>query len=214
MPCGVANDIPLNGITMRILLPVISVVALQFGNTLENSANAAGLDLALSNETANLEYFMPLNNLIEQGSQLSLGLFYNQHDDVVGHAKLMAVGTQANTRVPYRLSVGAKAYAGEVNNLIGDVNVSVGAVAIGGAIEIQYANGFNPIDLTIEGYFTPGITTFGDTESITDIAARLSVEIVPQARAFVGYRKAIVEDKDNETWTLDDNIHFGIRLQF
>lgn len=195
---------------MRIFLPVVAALALQFGNTMSNEANAAGLDLALSNETANIEVFTPLNNFIEQGSQLSLGLFYNELDDAVGYAKLVAVGTQTNTRLPYRLSVGAKAYAGEVK----EANADVGAIAIGGAIEIQYAEGYNPIDLTIEGFFTPGITTFGDTESVIEIGARLSVEIVPQAKAFIGYRNFEVEDTNNITWELDDNVHFGIRLQF
>ena len=158
----------------------------------------------------NVEVFTPLNNFIEQGAQLSAGLFYNDLDDAIGHVKLVAVGTQTNTRLPYRLAVGAKGFAGEVK----EADVDAGAIAIGGSIEIQYAGGYNPIDLTFEGFFTPGITTFGDTESIIEISARLSVEIVPQAKAFIGYRNFELEDTSNITWELDDNIHFGIRLQF
>ena len=195
---------------MRIFLPVVAAVSLQFSNAVSNNANAAGLDLALSNESVNIEVFTPLNNFIEQGAQLSAGLFYNDLDDAIGHVKLVAVGTQTNTRLPYRLSVGAKGFVGEVK----EADVDAGAIAIGGAIEIQYAGGYNPIDLTFEGFFTPGITTFGDTESIIEISARLSVEIVPQAKAFIGYRNFELEDTSNITWELDDNIHFGIRLQF
>lgn len=195
---------------MRIFLPVVAAVSLQFSNAVSNNANAAGLDLALSNESVNIEVFTPLNNFIEQGAQLSAGLFYNDLDDAIGHVKLVAVGTQTNTRLPYRLAVGAKGFAGEVK----EADVDAGAIAIGGSIEIQYAGGYNPIDLTFEGFFTPGITTFGDTESIIEISARLSVEIVPQAKAFIGYRNFELEDTSNITWELDDNIHFGIRLQF
>ena len=195
---------------MRIFLPVVAAVSLQFSNAVSNNANAAGLDLALSNESVNVEVFTPLNNFIEQGAQLSAGLFYNDLDDAIGHVKLVAVGTQTNTRLPYRLSVGAKGFVGEVK----EADVDAGAIAIGGSIEIQYAGGYNPIDLTFEGFFTPGITTFGDTESIIEISARLSVEIVPQAKAFIGYRNFELEDTSNITWELDDNIHFGIRLQF
>ena len=195
---------------MRIFLPVVAAVSLQFSNAVSNNANAAGLDLALSNESVNVEVFTPLNNFIEQGAQLSAGLFYNDLDDAIGHVKLVAVGTQTNTRLPYRLAVGAKGFAGEVK----EADVDAGAIAIGGSIEIQYAGGYNPIDLTFEGFFTPGITRFGDTESIIEISARLSVEIVPQAKAFIGYRNFELEDTSNITWELDDNIHFGIRLQF
>ena len=87
---------------MRIFLPVVAAVSLQFSNAVSNNANAAGLDLALSNESVNVEVFTPLNNFIEQGAQLSAGLFYNDLDDAIGHVKLVAVGTQTNTRLPYR----------------------------------------------------------------------------------------------------------------
>ena len=195
---------------MRIFLPVFAALALQFGNTFGNTADAVGFDLSLSNETVNFEVFTPLNRFLNRGAQLSLGAFYNELDDAVGTLKLFAVGTQSNTRVPYRLSVGGKGYIGEVS----EAEADVGAIAIGGAIEIHYGLGNNPIDLTIEGFFTPGITTFGDTESVIEINARVAIEIVPQVKAFIGFRNFEVEDDSNTTLELDDNIHFGVRLQF
>lgn len=190
---------------MRKLLPVAAAVGLIVGNPV----NAAGLDLSLSNETANLDFFSPLP-VINEGGQLSLGVFYNELDDVIVHAKMTAVGTQTNTRVPYQLAFGAKLYVGEIK----EAAVDVGAMAIGGSINIQYPVGYNPVDLNIEGFFTPGITTFGDTESVFEISSRLSIEIVPQAKAFIGYRMIKIEDERNVTWPIDDNVHFGIRLQF
>lgn len=198
---------------MRKLLPVIVL-----GFLLSTSPRVLGIDLSFSNETANLEYITPVHTLtrgqrggqLESSGQLSLGLFYNDLDDVVGHAKLVAVGKQTNTRVPYQLEFGLKAYAGKVDQ----DDTDVGALAIGGGIKIQRPARNNPVDLKIEGYFTPGITTFGDTESLLEIAARLSIEIVPAAKAFVGYRLLEVENDDNFTRELDDNIHVGVRLQF
>ncbi len=191
---------------MRKLLPVAAAVGLIIGN----QANAAGIDLSFSNETANLELLAPINALIESGGILSVGAFYNDLDDVAFHAKLLAVGEQTSTRIPYQLSFGAKAYVGEIN----DASADIGAIAVGGSINIQFSDGYNPLDFTVEGFFTPGITTFGDTESLIEIGARLSVEIVPQAKAFVGYRLLEVEDDRNLTFEIDDNVHFGIRLLF
>ncbi len=190
---------------MRKLLPVAAAVGLMIGNPV----HASGLNLALSNETANLELFTPFSPL-NDGGELSLGIFYNDLDDVIFHTKLVAVGVPTSTRIPYKLAFGAKAYIGEVK----EASVDAGALAIGGSINIQYPLGYNPIDLTIEGFFTPGITTFGDTESLIEISASLSLEIVPQAKAFVGYRLLEIEDQSNVNWELDDNIHFGIRFQF
>lgn len=191
---------------MRKLLPVAVAVGLISGN----QAHAFGLDLSFSDETANLEFLSPISSLIENGGQATLGVFYNDLNDVVIHGKLIAVGTQTNTRLPYKLSFGAKIYGGQIK----EANADVGAIAIGGAFDISLTEGYNPIDLAVEGYFTPGITTFGDTESILEIGARFTIEVVPQAKAYIGYRLMEVEDQRNFTWELDDNIHFGIRLEF
>ena len=191
---------------MRKLLPVVALLGAVFGNT----AQASGTDLSLSNESANIEVFGPMQAIIERGGLASIGFLYNDLDDVVGHLKLVAVGTQTNTRVPYQLAFGLKGYAGEIS----DPSLDVGALAIGGSINVQYPFGYNPIDLNVEAFFTPGITTFGDTASVIEINTRLSIEIVPQAKAFVGYRLLEIEDENNLNWELDDNVHFGIRLQF
>ena len=169
-----------------------------------------GFDLSFSNETANLELFTPVASLYDEGGQFNAGLFYNELDDVVVHARLLAVGTQTDSRIPYQLSFGGKAYVGEIDQPGADV----GGIAVGGSISIQYPSNYNPVDLTVEGYFTPGITTFGDTEKIIEIGARLSIEVVPQAKAFVGYRLLQVDADENRSFELDDNIHFGFRLQF
>ncbi len=198
---------------MRKLLPVIVL-----GFLLSTSPRVMGIDLSFSNETANLEYITPVRTFtrgkrggqLESSGQLTFGLFFNDLDDAVAHAKLIAVGNQTLTRVPYQLEFGIKAYAGQVDQ----DDTSVGALAIGGGIKIQRPARNNPIDFKIEGFFTPGITTFGDTESLLEIAARLSIEIVPAAKAFVGYRLLEVENDDNFTLELDDNIHVGVRLQF
>jgi len=183
---------------------------------------ASGFDLSFSNETANLEAFMPISQIVDEGGQFTAGIFFNDESDVLLHAKMLAVGKQTAARVPYQLSFGAKMYLGELDyaefspELGGDVarTLDVGGIAIGGSISIQYPARFNPIDLSVESFFTPGITTFGDTETLLEIGARLSIEIVPQAKAFVGYRLLEVDGDNNVPFEIDDNVHFGIRLQF
>jgi len=199
---------------MRNLIPVIAVTCLLF----TGKAQAVGFDLSLSNETANFESLAPVRTLTRasRGGQLestglvTLGFFYNELDDAVGHAKLVAVGAQTNTKIPYQLEVGVKAFGGKVK----EQDTDIGAVAVGGAIKVQFPSRYNPIDFKVEAFFTPGITTFGDTDSLLEIASRVSIEIVPAAQAFVGYRLLEVENDSALTLELDDNIHFGMRLQF
>jgi hypothetical protein len=131
---------------MRKLLPVFALIGALFYNT----AQASGTDVSLSNESANIELFGPMRAVIERGGLATLGFLYNDLDDVVGHLKLVAVGTQTNTRVPYKLAFGLKGYAGEVS----DPALDVGAIAIGGSINIQYPFGYNPIDLNYRNQHT------------------------------------------------------------
>ncbi len=198
---------------MRKLLPVVAAGLLFASNT-----QATGLDLSLSNESANIEALSPVRTFTRgtRGGQLestglvSLGVFYNELNDVIGHAKLVAVGTQTNTKVPYQLEFGVKAYAGKVKQ----DDTDVGALAIGGGIKIQNPSQYNPVDFKVEAFFTPGITTFGDTDAMLEISARLSVEIVPAAKAYIGYRLLEVKNDDHVALELDDNVHLGVRLQF
>ena len=89
---------------MRKLLPVIVL-----GFLLSTSPRVMGIDLSFSNETANLEYITPVRTFtrgkrggqLESSGQLTFGLFFNDLDDAVAHAKLIAVGNQTLTRVPY-----------------------------------------------------------------------------------------------------------------
>ena len=228
---------------MRILLPVIAAGLFctsqanaadspfynaGSGPVVGSPSSAFGFDLAFSDESANLEALTPVRRFtrgrqggqLESNGLLSMGVFYNELDDVIGHAKLVAVGNQTVTRVPYQLEFGAKAYFGKVKQ----DKTDVGALAIGGAIKIQNpfsrrraqgtVGAYNPVDLKIEGFFTPGITTFGDTDSLLEINARLSLEIVPAARAFIGYRLLEVENDSHVTLELDDNVQLGFRLLF
>jgi len=194
---------------MRNLITVIATTCLLFSGKVQ----ALGFDLSLSNETANFESLAPVRTLTRasRGGQLestglvTLGFFYNELDDAVGHAKLVAVGAQTNTKIPYQLEVGVKAFGGKVK----EQDTDIGAVAV-----VQFPSRYNPIDFKVEAFFTPGITTFGDTDSLLEIASRVSIEIVPAAQAFVGYRLLEIENDSALTLELDDNIHFGMRLQF
>lgn len=198
---------------MRKLLPVIAAALF-----LASNSQAAGLDISLSNESANFEVLTPVRKFtrgnsggqLESTGLVTAGIFYNDLDDVIGHVKLVAVGNQTNTKVPYQLEFGVKGYAGAIKQ----TDTDVGAFAIGGGIKIQNPSRYNPIDLKVEAFFTPGITTFADTDSLLEITARVGIEIVPAAHAYIGYRALKVENDDHLTLELDDNIHFGVRLQF
>ena len=72
----------------------------------------------------------------------------------------------------------------------------------------------SPIDFTLEGFYAPGIASFNDAESYTELAARLQIEVIGQARAYIGYRRLTFETNDFGDQRLDRGVHIGMNITF
>ncbi len=172
-------------------------------------SHAAGLDLALSNESANLSLLFNAPGTVNS-SQMSLGAIFNDYDDLVMYASVMATGPSQYNEDYYSLGAGLKVYAGSL-----DSDQSIGALAIGGRFGVVlFAHPVNPVDFVFEGFYAPGITSTGDTESMMEVSGHLALEIVRSARAYVGYRLMKADTKDFDNVEIDDNVHIGISIDF
>jgi hypothetical protein len=177
-------------------------------------AQAGGLDLSLSNETALLEVqlapgmrFMPNQG---GGAEVSIGLFTNEPGDNLVFATLLARGVRQSNTGQYNLGAGVKLIGGDL-----DISESVGALALGFQASILLASStYNPVDFVVEGFYAPSISSFSDAESFTELGARLQVEIIPQARAFVGYRRMLFDTNDYPELSIDRSVHVGLSLRF
>lgn len=188
---------------------------------------AKGLDLALSNETAYLSYYFnydPLyrDNPVDRdgGSELSIGGFINEAGDSILHATILARGFRQSRNSQYHVSAGMKFIGGEIDvdeSRIGSLSDadSVGALALGfqAGLLLRPAR-YNPIDLSFEGFYAPSITSFSDAERFGEISARLQIEIMTRARAFIGYRRLRFDTEDAENITLDRSAHVGLSITF
>ena len=172
---------------------------------------AGGLDLALSDETANLAFLFNPPGVEVSHAQVGIGVLYNDADDLLFHASVLALGPGRYDGRFFRLGAGVKIYAGDLDGL----DETIGALAIGGRLGIPIVrDNANPVDAVVEGYFAPGITSAGDTESLMEWAARIQVEIVPSARAYLGYRFVEADVEDIGDVEIDDNFHVGISIDF
>ncbi len=184
---------------------LIAALAFLVGSS---GVNAAGLDLALSNETANLSF---LFNPPGTASQVGVGAMFNDADDLILYGTIMAMGPRKYEDKFVSLGAGVKIYGGDLD----DLDQTVGALAIGGRVGLPIVrNTVNPVDTVFEGYFAPGITSTGDTEKLWEFSGRLQVEILPSARAYLGYRLVKVDTEDFGKVEIDDNIHLGISIDF
>ena len=190
----------------RKILSALTAAALLGGG----QAIANDFEAALTSETAQITFRSDSSLIGWGGSELALGLFYNDADDVVGQLSLFQ-RRQASEKNPLTLGVGVRAYLGTLDVL----NRDIAALAIGG--EVRYTiPGTMPMAIYLTGHFAPKITSFADTEKVTDVNLGFQIEVLPQTTAFAGFRSLEV-DPENAAGTAeldDDHLHVGIRLTF
>lgn len=176
--------------------------------TASTSATANDFEAALSSETAQFTFRSDSSLIGWGGSDLAFGLFYNEESDIIGHMSLLQM-RQASADNPLTFGVGVKAYLGRLD----DIDENVLALAIGG--ELRYTiPGTMPMAIYLNANIAPEITSFSDTDGITDYQFGFQIEALPQTVAFIGLRHFEIEVDDGDYDADDDNLHFGVRLTF
>jgi len=195
-------------------------LALLMSSVMALPAKAAGLDVALSNDTANIAVLLnPYNFRAGGGSELAVGGFINETGDNVLFATLMAHGVRKLPDQQYNLAAGMKLLTGnieigeEFEEATGDEE-KVGALALGFKAGFVIPSRQNPMEVALEAFMAPKITSFSDAESYSEINARFQVEIIPQAVTYIGYRRMQFDTNDFNNVRLDRSVHLGIRLTF
>ena len=176
------------------------------------AANAAGLDIALGSDTAQVNYYFGSDAIGYGGADFSLGAFFNDADDVMGSFGVKVTGSPAGMR-PLTFGVGAKVYAASLDRgPLPDLDVQ--ALGIGGEAKFHIPANM-PMALVGEFYYAPDITTGGDGENFSDLNLNFEIEITPGTAAFVGYRNLQTEiENTGRDYELDDEGHVGIRVMF
>ena len=198
------------------------VLLLGSGALWSGAARAGGIDLALSNETANVAVILNPRRFTQGGgSELAVGGFISEDDDRLLHASLMARGYHQSATSQYSLAAGVKAIGGEIAipeeaALIDDEDTeTVGAVGLGFQAGLLLSSSpQNPVEVGFEAFYAPGITSFSDAERYAEFAARLQIDIIPQARAYVGYRRMAFDTNDYDRVQLDRSVHVGLKIVY
>ncbi len=168
---------------------------------------AVGIDLSLSDKTANFQFLFDSASLGYGGADIGVGAFYNENNDWMTSGNLL-VSSNPPSGNPWQFGVGAKAYHAEL-----DIDESASAIAIGGLVR-YIVPADTPLGFAVEGYTAPSVTSFSDTERFHEVMARFEVEVVPSTRGYIGYRWMETRVEDVGRYRLDDEFHVGIRLFF
>jgi hypothetical protein len=172
----------------------------------QNAPERRALELALSDETAQLRYIDPQEILGRGNSEISYTLFLSEDRDVVGSAAAMM---DTNLSVgSFNIRVGPQGYIG----LLSEENNDVFALAFGVDARLSLARNRG---LAIYGsaYWSPDVLTFGSADNLTDFMARAEAQLTDRLLGFAGYRWFELDQLDRQDRKLQNQIFVGARWQ-
>ena len=172
----------------------------------QNAPEGRALELAMSDETAQLRYIDPEEILGRDNSEISYTLFLSEDRDVVGSAAAMM---DTNLSVgSFNIRVGPQGYIG----LLSEENNDVFALAFGVDARLNLTRNRG---LAIYGsaHWSPDVLTFGSADNLTDFMARAEAQLTDRLLGFAGYRWFELDQLDRQDRKLQNEIFAGVRWQ-
>lgn len=168
---------------------------------------ADAIDINLRDSSAQLRYGASMGRDTLGKSEIHLGFLYTNKNELLGELGILVKDEVGNGASGLSAGVGIKGL------MTGTKGIDAKALALGGQVR------FSPLSDTRFGiiglvYLSPNIITFGDAERFIETGVRLDYEIIPQATAYLGYRKIKFGLKTGTDATLDEGIHVGARIMF
>jgi len=185
-------------------LRLLGLVALL---VLSGGAQAASLNIALSNDAARFELQTNYTGLGLNNAELVYSITYNDDNDWLGGARIGVFGDAA--------APGSGLHAGAgVSLMLGDANQGeILTVGIGGQLRYVFPEA-NRFALAAQGFVAPEITSFLDSEGYMDWSVQLDYELTREARLFLGYRDIEIDLENGVEVDLESGFFAGLKIIF
>lgn len=142
---------------------------------------------------------------------LETGLFFNQSGDKMVHLGMMIRNDTLNN--PVVISIGTRAYYGDVGHANGQIRAKFAAIAIGGEL-LFIPDNLGGVGLGVYYYTAPSVVTYMDANGFSEYGVRVNYEITKQSSVSVGYQKINLDLNGGASETVDSSAFFGIGLRF
>jgi hypothetical protein len=139
-------------------------------------------EIALSDETLQLRYRDAGRNVdVGRGGRASGSFFLSEQRDIVLSGDLLFPAQLGFDRL--QLLFGPRAYAA----LLEDEDTDVFAVSLG--VEMRYViDRGSGLAIAGQAFYAPDILTFGTADNLTDLSARVELQVQPRLTVFGGMR--------------------------
>ncbi len=193
---------------------IVSVYLFAFSTLalVSTTALADSVDINLRDTSAQFQYISSLGRDPLGNTKFHAGVLYVNHNNMLGDFGLVVQDELGDNAPGYSVGVGIKGIVAKVNGN-GPVNNSASALALGGLVRYSPPSA-QRLGIVGEIYWSPNIVTFGDANRYIETNARVEYEVIPQAVAYVGYRRISFGINTGPNETLDQGFNVGVRISF
>lgn len=180
--------------------------AVMLATTGLNASAASSIEASLNNDTAQIEFDtrLPKTTNLHVNASVLYTEEHRDHNAIVGTVGFQ--GVESNN-VTYRAAVGARLYFYDYGPFSGT------AVAVGGSF-YHTLPGAQRFSAGGYGWFAPKVISFGDTEQVYELGARIAFRVIQNTDIFLGYRYLKVKNVKYGRNTLKDPLENGVNLGF
>lgn len=179
-------------------------------------ALADALDISLSNDAAQFQYIASMGHVGQGKSEAHFGVLYNNSNNnsnnVLGDVGLLVMNNGDNASIA-TFGVGVKVLAATV------AKKNTMALALGGQVRLTPTDD-QKFGIVGQLYFAPDVVTFGDADRYVETGVRMEYDILPQAAAYLGYRKikfnvnVLPAPVPSVAMVVDEGVNVGVRIAF
>jgi hypothetical protein len=187
---------------------IITVALSPFQNV-----SAGAIDFSVARDMAELTYLTQTSSFGYGGADIGFGALVNQYNDVMASGSILVSGSSTGDVKGLHFGVGAKAYAGSLDGSSGNLDVTGGAIAIGGRLRYVFPSS-TPVAILADVFYAPEVTSISEFDGLREYRADIELEVTPSARAYVGYRTLEVTYNNSVDYDVDDEAHIGVRFEF
>jgi YfaZ precursor len=173
-----------------------------------DSGRAASGELALSNDTLQLRYLGSGQVVGVGGAQFTGSALLAEQRDFVLDAGLLYPMEFGINRL--QVKIGPQVYAA----LLQEENDDVMAITLGTEVRF-FIDPSRGLAVSGQAFYSPDILTFGSADNLTDLSARVEVNVAEKVQAFVGMRWFefdLTEGRGKRT--LQDEAFVGVGYRF
>ena len=186
-----------------------SSIVLAFALLFSAQLQATELDLNIASRSINgqLNLKIPTRQGTTSEFEAGGGYIYREGGTNIGNIDFHALGQTVISNLPTTARIGARAIYFDKDSANGS------ALALGGGAQVNIPQ-VPGLGIRADAHFAPSVTSFGDTDHLFRIDVRTTYRIIQNADVYAGYRVVRAKQDNEETKSVDENVHIGFTLLF